>query len=30
VVKNPKPTSGWRSWLALVPAIGVTMLPRFT
>jgi len=29
-VKNPKQMTGWRNWLALVPAIGVALLPRFT
>jgi hypothetical protein len=29
-MKNPKGPSRWRNWLALVPAIGVALLPRFT
>jgi hypothetical protein len=29
-MKNPKGASRWRNWLALVPAIGVALLPRFT
>jgi hypothetical protein len=27
---EPKQTSGWRSWLATLPAIGVAFLPRIT
>ena len=29
-MKNPKGASHWRSWLTVVPAIGVAVLPRFT
>jgi hypothetical protein len=29
-MRNPKGASRWRGWLALVPAIGVALLPRFT
>jgi len=29
-MNNPRETSRGRSWLALVPAIGVAVLPRFT
>jgi hypothetical protein len=29
-VKKPQGRTGLRNWLALVPAIGVALLPRFT
>jgi len=29
-MKEPGRTSGWRSWLVTVPAIGVALLPRLT
>jgi hypothetical protein len=29
-MRNPKETGRWRSWLAMVPTIGVALLPRFT
>lgn len=29
-MNDPKETSRWRSWLALLPALGVAVLPRFT
>ena len=30
MVDNPKRSTGWRSWLATVPAVGVALLPRLT
>jgi hypothetical protein len=29
-MKGPARMSGWRGWLATMPAIGVAVLPRFT
>ena len=29
-MKNTKEVTRWRGWLAVVPAIGVALLPRLT